>query len=76
MSSWRAPIILGLTVCALSCSTGCALFHELQPHRLRRLNATPSPMRDAMFSVSDPVDNGEAFEQTESPVATANTASE
>ncbi len=43
-----------LTVCALL-SSGCASFwHELQPHRLRRLNSGPAPSLDPEFSALSP----------------------
>jgi hypothetical protein len=37
-------------------STGCSLMHELQPHRLWRLNQSSSPMRggsSAYYSVPE-----------------------
>ncbi len=44
---------------ALSTLTGCgALMHELQPHRLWRMNYYDSPGRSeqAFMSISDPLD--------------------
>lgn len=35
-----------LLLMLLCMSTGCALMHELQPHRLRRWNRQPIPYRD------------------------------
>lgn len=34
--------------------SGCALWHELQPHRLHRLNRVPAPHLDPEFSQVDP----------------------
>jgi hypothetical protein len=44
----RSARLLGLLLllCELS---GCALFHELQPHRLRRLNRGHPPSLDPEF---------------------------
>ena len=36
-------------------STGCALMHEVQPHRLWRFNRGPAPSSNPYFSVSDPI---------------------
>ena len=35
--------------------TGCALMHEVQPHRLWRYNRGPAPSSNPYFSVSDPI---------------------
>jgi hypothetical protein len=40
---------------ALSCVSGCQLLHELQPHRLQRLNRGPEIGSGALYSVPDPV---------------------
>ncbi|MDB4614109.1 hypothetical protein OAH18_00320 [bacterium] len=50
----------GLTVLAammLAGLSGCnsAFMHELQPHRLWRLNRGPAPGNGAMYSVEDPL---------------------
>lgn len=43
----------------LAAAVGCeSLTHELQPHRLWRLNRTRAMGNDAYFSVSDTVTNG------------------
>lgn len=36
-------------------SSGCALMHDLQPHRLWRWNRGPAPSTNPFFSVSDPI---------------------
>lgn len=36
-------------------SSGCALMHEMQPHRLWRWNRGPAPSTNPFFSVSDPI---------------------
>lgn len=46
-------ILLGFVVCLIS--TGCALTHEAQPHRLWRFNRGPGPSSNPYFSVSDPI---------------------
>lgn len=45
----------GLMGFVLLCSSGCAMMHELQPHRLWRWNRNPAPSSDPYFSVSDPI---------------------
>lgn len=42
-------------VAAVVAITGCEsrIFHDLQPHRLWRLNRQPAPGRGALYSVSD-----------------------
>ena len=49
--------LLGLT---LSAMTGCGLLHDLQPHRLQRLNRVEPMGSDAyQFSIPDPhMDSG------------------
>ncbi len=51
-------------VSAIGCvSSGCALTHDLQPHRLRNWNRGPAPSTNPFFSVSDPIPQlGEAGE--------------
>ncbi len=46
-------ILLGLVSCMIS--TGCALTHEAQPHRLWRFNRGPGPSSNPYFSVNDPI---------------------
>ena len=49
--SWRFVILASL-LATLTC--GCASFwHDLQPHRLRRLNSGPAPSLDPEFTQSD-----------------------
>ncbi len=36
-------------------SSGCAMMHELQPHRMWRWNRGPAPSSNPFFSVSDPI---------------------
>lgn len=44
--------ILGLSLVA---TPGCGLLHDLQPHRLQRLNRTePMGAADYQFSIPDP----------------------
>jgi len=42
--------VLIVVAVLLSQAVGCALFHELQPHRIRRLNRTPAPVVDPEFN--------------------------
>lgn len=50
----RRLLAFGLAVLTLWPAAGCALLHELQPHRLQRWNRNPNYYRgDALFSVSD-----------------------
>lgn len=55
----RATAALFVAVLATT-STGCTMFetimHELQPHRLQRLNSGPGMSSDAYYSVPDPLD--------------------
>lgn len=53
MISLRHLVIGGLLCTSLSFQTGCAIMHELQPHRLWRLNRQPPPPSTANFSVTD-----------------------
>ncbi|MEZ6049490.1 MAG: hypothetical protein R3C11_28710 [Planctomycetaceae bacterium] len=39
-------------------STGCSLMHNLQPHRLHRLNRQAPPASSAMYSTADQVSSG------------------
>lgn len=52
MRSFRG-CLLALAVC--SATTGCAMMHDMQPHRLWRWNRGPAPSSNPFFSVSDPV---------------------
>ena len=61
MKSTR-PLLLIALFFTLSVS-GCSTFndktktvlHNLQPHRLWRMNRHPAPRRDVYYSVSDPI---------------------
>lgn len=46
MPPLRTLILMALLV---SNATGCSLLHELQPHRLRKLNSGPAPSFDPEF---------------------------
>ena len=58
MISLRRLVIAGICCASLGLGTGCALLHELKPHRLWRLNRQPPPPSTANFSVSDPLPTG------------------
>ena len=45
-------IMVGVVTSAIS--TGCAMTHEAQPHRLWRFNRGPGPSSNPYFSVNDP----------------------
>ncbi|MBC8115275.1 MAG: hypothetical protein H7062_12900 [Candidatus Saccharimonas sp.] len=48
MSSYRKILLLSLlTVMQCGCST---FWHDLQPHRMRRINSGPAPSWDPEFS--------------------------
>lgn len=49
---------------------GCALMHDMQPHRLWRWNRGPAPSSDPYFSVSDPVP-ASALTPARAPLASA-----
>jgi ABC-type uncharacterized transport system auxiliary subunit len=51
MTSVRVLIL----ACCAACLSGCNFLHELQPHRLWRLNRHPAPSSASYYSVSDPV---------------------
>lgn len=50
---------LFVTLTVSGCSTfndkAKSVLHNLQPHRLWRLNRHPAPRRDVYYSVSDPI---------------------
>lgn len=50
----QIPLLIVVSAIALS-QTGCAMMHDLQPHRLWRWNRGPAPSSDPYFSISDPV---------------------
>ena len=50
--TWCMPAF-GLLLMSLS---GCTLWHNLQPHRLHRLNQGPPPTLDPEFSQTVPLD--------------------
>ncbi len=44
-------LLRGLVIVGLLMTSGCASFwHDMQPHRLRRLNRHPAPSMDPEFS--------------------------
>jgi hypothetical protein len=56
-------------------SSGCAMMHELQPHRMWRWNRGPAPSTNPFFSVSDPIPQlGEPAESLDLPEETADSA--
>ena len=60
MSTVRRIITGGILCCLLGTSVGCELWpHDLQPHRLWRLNRQTAMSSDAYFSVGDPLPNSE-----------------
>lgn len=46
MRTWARVAVVGLLLAQLA---GCTLLHDLQPHRLRRLNRVPPPSLDPEF---------------------------
>lgn len=50
MPRLRTLMVLALLV---GTAAGCSLLHELQPHRLRKLNSGPAPSFDPEFSSRD-----------------------
>ncbi len=50
----QIPLLIVVSAIAFS-QTGCAMMHDLQPHRLWRWNRGPAPSSDPYFSISDPV---------------------
>lgn len=53
-------------------SLGCAMTHDLQPHRLGHWNRGPAPSTNPFFSVSDPISQlGESGEFPEPVSVTA-----
>lgn len=48
--------------------SGCSLLHELQPHRLHKLNNFPAPSLDPEFSAQEPSTETQVAEQTETRV--------
>ncbi|QDU79898.1 hypothetical protein Pla110_16180 [Polystyrenella longa] len=53
MTRLRIVLSAFLISASVASSTGCNLLHNLQPHRLHRLNRQPSSASAAMFSVQD-----------------------
>lgn len=45
LALWALAVLGGIS--------GCAFFHDLQPHRLHRLNRQPAPALDPEFTVVD-----------------------
>ena len=48
-------VTLPLSGCTTFKEHATTTFHNLQPHRLWRLNRHPAPRRDVYYSVSDPI---------------------
>lgn len=43
-----------LMICLWFCGlSGCSLWHNLQPHRMRRLNRVPPPHQDPEFTLRE-----------------------
>jgi len=53
MNCWSRRMFLLLLVCGLFAAPGCAVLHDLKPHRLQRLNRGPAVGSGALYSVSD-----------------------
>ncbi|MFN0199568.1 MAG: hypothetical protein ACKVT0_22680 [Planctomycetaceae bacterium] len=64
----RTFLILGVGLC------GCDMLHNLQPHRLQRLNRSSPPSGDPYFSISDPVTSIPAKPSPKQAFATENIA--
>ena len=75
MSSYRKIALLSLLTVMLC---GCAnIWHELQPHRLRRMNSGPAPSWDPEFSQTSASRSlllVKRREPAKTPVLTANKA--
>ncbi|MGH7129103.1 MAG: hypothetical protein ACREJB_17785 [Planctomycetaceae bacterium] len=48
-------LMIGLALALTAGATGCELLHDLQLHRLHRLNRGPGMSSDAYLSVPDPL---------------------
>ena len=44
-----------LAICLVVSMSGCSWLHNLQPHRLWRLNRQSAPSGNPYYSVSDPI---------------------
>ena len=56
-------------------SSGCAMMHEMQPHRMWRWNRGPAPSANPFFSVKDPIPQlGQPAESLELATQTADPA--
>jgi hypothetical protein len=55
MARLRRVSVIGASILLLSLFSGCSVLHELQWHRLWRMNYGPSNSTDSFFSVQDPV---------------------
>lgn len=53
-TSRRLLVGIGLGTCLVMLS-GCRIMHELQPHRLQRLNRGPDIGSGALYSVQDEI---------------------
>ncbi|MAT13870.1 MAG: hypothetical protein CMJ46_01210 [Planctomyces sp.] len=57
-------LLTALAIAAwVSTSTGCSLLHNLQPHRLHRMNRQSPPSSSAMFSVEDKTESVNPIEE-------------
>lgn len=57
--------------------SGCAMLHDLRPHRMWRWNRGPAPSTNPFFSVSDPIPQlGRAADSSELAVEPTKTAVE
>jgi len=54
MNRWSRRMSLLLLACGLFTTLGCAVLHDLKPHRLQRLNRGPAVGSGALYSVADP----------------------
>ena len=53
-------------------SSGCAMMHEMRPHRMWRWNRGPAPSANPFFSVNDPIPQlGEPAESLDLATQTA-----
>ncbi|MBI1345857.1 hypothetical protein GC163_06165 [bacterium] len=66
-------ILRGLVIFSVFMASGCASFwHDLQPHRLRRLNRGPAPSMDPEFSAARPTSSlPDQWESVDAPVVRA-----
>jgi hypothetical protein len=51
-------------ICGVVAISGCSWLHDLQPHRLWRLNRQSPPSGNSWYSVSDPIPELEQYQQS------------